>query len=334
MLQGQTTVYRPEEVSTSLPNDAAPPLHERATVSNNYSSKCLRELRGTPEQRDRFIRIMDEERSLPVTLDSFFVRTRPLPLTPELYLEPRPHSRINSQTSRSKHNPPTEVQAFSTQTSFSGVPTPFPTSRRPVRRPMSDAPAETIEEWFANSGVFIGPLLPQGEMRQKVKRLLYTYQDINATDLASLKTTDLYTHRVRLKPGTKPWFAKRKKRMDNNQIFWLGKIVQEGLACGLYERTSTTNEGPAAPRTPPPQLECQRELTNQHEISLCIDHFLILLNLVIHHSDNLQTLERTQIPIPCPVLHIRALFGCESTQIEGSLKHDGRQLLNSRYGNI
>jgi hypothetical protein len=37
---------------------------------------------------------------------------------------------------------------------------------------------------------------------QKVKRLMYTYRHINATELKYIPPTNLYTYRVRLKLGT------------------------------------------------------------------------------------------------------------------------------------
>ena len=73
------------------------------------------------------------------------------------------------------------------------------------------------------------------------------------------------------------------------------------------------NEGPAAPRAPP-QLGCQRKLYPHHEKALFASSSSYLtISGVIHKSINLQALECAQVPIPFPILHVRAHFGCEST---------------------
>lgn len=41
--------------------------------------------------------------------------------------------------------------------------------------------------------------------RDQVKRLLYTYRDLDAITVVNLPATDLYVHKIHLKPGTKPW---------------------------------------------------------------------------------------------------------------------------------
>ncbi|POS82123.1 hypothetical protein EPUL_005556, partial [Erysiphe pulchra] len=58
-----------------------------------------------------------------------------------------------------------------------------------------------------------------------MKRLLFTYSDLNGVELEELVPTDLYVHR-RWPPGKE---------------FWLQKILNEGLACGMYERTMSAN---------------------------------------------------------------------------------------------
>jgi hypothetical protein len=79
----------------------------------------------------------------------------------------------------------------------------FPTERRVVRRAVSTESDVVIQAWFDTCGIKLGPLLPTDRIPY-VQRLLYTYKDINATELRHIPPTDLYTHRVRLKAGTKP----------------------------------------------------------------------------------------------------------------------------------
>ncbi|KAI0996282.1 hypothetical protein K3495_g11899 [Podosphaera aphanis] len=108
-------------------------------------------------------------------------------------------------------------------------------------RPISSASMMEIDEWFEKVGIKIGPAVGNHIQRDKVKRLLYTYRDLNAVELEELVPTDLYIHRVRLREGTKPFSKVKQKRWPPGKEFWLQKIVNEGLACGMYERTVTAN---------------------------------------------------------------------------------------------
>ncbi|KAI0992935.1 hypothetical protein K3495_g15249, partial [Podosphaera aphanis] len=64
-----------------------------------------------------------------------------------------------------------------------------------------------------------------------------------ANSQLEIAPTDLYTHRVRLSPGTKPHNDMRKIRLSDRQRFWLNKVVDEGLQCGMYERTTARGKG-------------------------------------------------------------------------------------------
>ncbi|KAI1002426.1 hypothetical protein K3495_g5776 [Podosphaera aphanis] len=86
----------------------------------------------------------------------------------------------------------------------SSASTVFPTNRRPIIRKKSDDSREIMEEWFANCGARIGTLCPTKEDEFEVIRLLYTYKDLNATDLSEMPATDLYTHKIIIKEGTVP----------------------------------------------------------------------------------------------------------------------------------
>ncbi|RKF57932.1 hypothetical protein GcM3_185051, partial [Golovinomyces cichoracearum] len=55
----------------------------------------------------------------------------------------------------------------------------FPTSRRPRMRPVSSASMMEIDEWFEKVGTKIGPAVGNHSQRDKDKRLLFTYRDLN-----------------------------------------------------------------------------------------------------------------------------------------------------------
>lgn len=117
----------------------------------------------------------------------------------------------------------------------------FPTTRRPKARILSDVLLEEINKWFEKVGTKIGTAVGDKNQRNMVKRLLFTYSDLNGIELEELVPTDLYVHRVRLKEGTKPFSKIEQKRWPPGKEFWLQKIVNEGLACGIYEKTMSAN---------------------------------------------------------------------------------------------
>ncbi|KAI0994434.1 hypothetical protein K3495_g13748 [Podosphaera aphanis] len=111
--------------------------------------------------------------------------------------------------------------------------------RRPQKRALSAVDQAEINKWFSKTGVKIGSL--QIDQKDLLTRLLYTYQDLNSTDLENLPCTDLYVHRVRLTEGTKPFSRLKQRRWPPGKEFWMKKIISDGLKCGLYELTITAN---------------------------------------------------------------------------------------------
>ncbi|KAI0994078.1 hypothetical protein K3495_g14105 [Podosphaera aphanis] len=65
----------------------------------------------------------------------------------------------------------------------------YPEKRRPQKRALSAVDQAEINKWFSKSGVKIGSL--QIDQKDLLTRLLYTYQDLNSTDLENLPCTDL-----------------------------------------------------------------------------------------------------------------------------------------------
>jgi hypothetical protein len=106
---------------------------------------------------------------------------------------------------------------------------------------VSKDPQSVVDEWILASGVTLGSIIPNDLERDRVKRLLYTYREISATELHEIPPTDLYEHKIRLVPGTKPWPVPQQKRWAPAQKFWLDKTIKEGLRCGFFERTMAAN---------------------------------------------------------------------------------------------
>ncbi|KAI0995489.1 hypothetical protein K3495_g12690, partial [Podosphaera aphanis] len=117
----------------------------------------------------------------------------------------------------------------------------FPTDRRPERRAIEEVDEETLEAWFASTGASLGKGIPNTLARIRVLKLLYTYRDLNATELEHIEPTDLFQHKVRLKAGVEPWRRSHQRRWPVGQEYWLQKTVREGLECGMYERTVLAN---------------------------------------------------------------------------------------------
>lgn len=112
--------------------------------------------------------------------------------------------------------------------------------RRPMVRELSDADWSEIEDWYQGNAVTTGPLLPE-ELRERYKRVLYTWRDLDAQHLSDIPATDLYTHRVRLKEGTVPYSSKRRIRRTPQQDYWLEKTITEGRLHGMFESTVMAN---------------------------------------------------------------------------------------------
>jgi hypothetical protein len=61
-----------------------------------------------------------------------------------------------------------------------------------------------LEEWGASVSIGIGPRVFSVD-RKRILRLCYHYRHLNGNDLSDFPFTDLITHRIRLKPGTRPY---------------------------------------------------------------------------------------------------------------------------------
>ncbi|KAI0888858.1 uncharacterized protein GGS22DRAFT_184433 [Annulohypoxylon maeteangense] len=73
--------------------------------------------------------------------------------------------------------------------------------------------------------------------------------------------TDLYVHRVRLKPGLKPWNRSKRRHWTPPQKYWLTKLTQECLDAGLYESSMAAN-GHLSDWIAQPVLVAKRKASN------------------------------------------------------------------------
>lgn len=116
----------------------------------------------------------------------------------------------------------------------------FPTERRIVRRPLitsAEVPDHEIIRWWESEGPRFGNLVPQS-VKMHHMRVWYTYRDCGAHDIADMGVpTDLYVHRVRLKPETQPWRRSKRRAWSNSHLYWLNKLTQECIDAGMYEST-------------------------------------------------------------------------------------------------
>lgn len=118
---------------------------------------------------------------------------------------------------------------------------PFPTKRRIWRRETDLAtPLEVVKTWFEGSGIQLGPLVAD-DMREDVMRTFYTYRDLEGTTVADIPPTDLFVHKPRLKEGTRPWNRSPRRRWTEPQAYWMNRLVNEGLAAGMFESTVAAN---------------------------------------------------------------------------------------------
>ena len=105
-----------------------------------------------------------------------------------------------------------------------------------------DIPDEELEEWASSVELVLGPLIPSQEARHNVLCLLYHYRHLNGTNLRDLPSTDMITHRVRIKPGRRPASNTVRKKWPAYTEWWLRRIIQEGMEGGIYELTQPAND--------------------------------------------------------------------------------------------
>lgn len=94
----------------------------------------------------------------------------------------------------------------------SSEPNPYPNRR--IYRPSinSNISIDILEAWAMEKDIVLGPIIPSVACRYKVLCLLYHYRYLDGKDLTDLPPTDLITHRVRIKEGTKPASNKVQKK--------------------------------------------------------------------------------------------------------------------------
>jgi hypothetical protein len=83
----------------------------------------------------------------------------------------------------------------------------YPTKRRPALRELSLDPQDTVDDWFAGSGIHIWEGLSLSESRE-ARRLLYTWRHMFEDDICKIKRTDLIEHAIDLTPDARPYRAK------------------------------------------------------------------------------------------------------------------------------
>lgn len=151
-------------------------------------------------------------------------------------------------------------------------PAKFPTERRVERRRLEESygvPVEEIEKWAESVGITIGPVCPS-EYLIDVKRLLWTYRDLGIDSLKDLPSTDLLKARVRLKKDALPYAVKGHRRLSPRQEGFYQNTIQEGIDCGLYERTPVYEE--ISPWSAPPVIMMKVPDDPNSELRLTFDY--------------------------------------------------------------
>lgn len=78
---------------------------------------------------------------------------------------------------------------------------------------------------------------------EKVKRLLYTYREINASSLGEVPCTELWIHGARVPRDAIPTADNSVRRYTPEIRNWLNHTVHQGLEIGLFERIVLANNG-------------------------------------------------------------------------------------------
>ena len=80
------------------------------------------------------------------------------------------------------------------------------------RREIKSTPDyKTLLAWAKEKGVTLGDAIPIDKAKHDLLRLLWVYQDVEATQLKDIPPTDLITHRIKPRDESKVHNAKHKK---------------------------------------------------------------------------------------------------------------------------
>lgn len=136
----------------------------------------------------------------------------------------------------------------------------FPTRRRPMKRELSDASEDVIEEWFWTTGITIGEAADSNDRQRRWMRVLYTWKECFARNLKEINATDLVEHAIELMPNAKPYKAKvplwTKSERDYAKV-----LFPEMVAAGIVVMC----DGPWGHRTRfIPKLHGSKELRTIH----------------------------------------------------------------------
>lgn len=148
-------------------------------------------------------------------------RRTPNPASPRHYAQ-----KIPNQCSGS----PPLVEVFTHAASHK-----FPTERRPQRRPLDwKTEMDEVNQWVGESGIQIGAQAKTAEQKEVASRILYTWCDLFATDIADIRKTDLVTHTIPLKQGAKPYQARQHLYTPEERAWFdenLPKLLEANIIC-------------------------------------------------------------------------------------------------------
>ncbi|RPA90798.1 DNA/RNA polymerase [Choiromyces venosus 120613-1] len=112
----------------------------------------------------------------------------------------------------------------------------YPTERRPFHS-RHDRDEKTdlrvVEEWYQQAGIKVGSTII-GETLDSIKRLLYTWWDLFASDIEEMPTTDLVYHYIHTWPGSVPVRA-REKLYTTEEVKWMETKILAMLKAGIIE---------------------------------------------------------------------------------------------------
>ncbi len=121
----------------------------------------------------------------------------------------------------------------------------FPTTHRLVRREIKDTPDyKALLARAKKKGVTLGEAISNDKAKFNLLKLLWVYQDVEAITLKDIPPTDLITHRIQLKEGTKIHQAKYQK-LSQDREWWLRRMIEEVMDAKMYGRTVTANGRPS-----------------------------------------------------------------------------------------
>jgi hypothetical protein len=138
---------------------------------------------------------------------------------------------------------------------------------------------QVLKEWASSIKLILRLLIFSTKTRHKMLCLLYHYRHLNEKNLTNLSSTDLYTHRVRIKSDVKLVSKVVQKRWSAHTKWWLRKIITDDMKREVYELTKSANDRLSQWNARVVIVEKMKNSTSENKSRVTFDYFRMIEEL-------------------------------------------------------